>query len=351
MLCACAIAAEGAAADRIVTVSPGRDTRPIAARTSGDGAIHVLCDTSSGPYYFRSTDDGATFSPRIAVVGEDFKRPAGIEFQAWDMAIGKDGRVHVALGTNAWKLKRPKEEWGLYYARLDRGQEVFSPLVNITKRPSEGFSLAADDRGNVTACWLAGELYVNVSHDGGQTFGEAIEIDPSFNPCDCCTTSCCYGADGTLAVLYREETKNERDMYVVRWDQKHTKATRTRIGATRWQTDSCPMTYFTIVPTAKGFDVAWPTKGKVYFAHLDERGNTIGPAETETPGASGMRKGMIALSNAKGETLVVWKKDDKLGWQLYDAKGSTAGDANSIASQGPGAASVALPDGRFLLFR
>ena len=80
-------------------------------------------------------------------------------------------------------------------------------------------SLAADDKGNVTACWLSDKLYANVSRDNGETFGPNVEIDPRFNPCNCCTTSAAYGEDGRLAVLYREETNNERDMYLVLWDQ------------------------------------------------------------------------------------------------------------------------------------
>ena len=93
------------------------------------------------------------------------------------MAVGKGGRVHVAMGTNAWKLKLPQEEWGFFYASLDPGATAFSPVRNINRKPSEGFSLAADDKGNVTACWLSDKLYANVSHDNGETFAPFVEID------------------------------------------------------------------------------------------------------------------------------------------------------------------------------
>jgi len=45
----------------------------------------------------------------------------GLKFNAWDMAVSKEGRVHVAMGNNAWKLKLPQEEWALYYAALAPG--------------------------------------------------------------------------------------------------------------------------------------------------------------------------------------------------------------------------------------
>ena len=71
------------------------------------------------------------------------------------MAVGKGNRIHVAIGTNAWKLKLPKEEWGFHYTSLEAGAKAFAPVPEkiSTCKPSEGFSLAADDKGNVTACW------------------------------------------------------------------------------------------------------------------------------------------------------------------------------------------------------
>src|SRR5216117_1058420 len=100
-------------------------------------------------------------------------------------------------------------------------------------------------------------------------FRAIAEINPAWNPCDCCTTSAAYGKDGKLAVLYREETNNDRDMYVVLWDQnRRAKPTRARISATGWNINGCPMTSFTITPTETGYVAAWPTKGQIYFARL-----------------------------------------------------------------------------------
>jgi hypothetical protein len=75
------------------------------------------------------------------------------------------------------------------------------------------------------------------------------------------------------------------------------------------------------------------------------------PAEIKTPGRSGMRTGIIALSAPDGGTLVAWKKDEQLGWQLYDADGRPAGAPGAVKSPGTGAAGVVGKDGRFILFR
>ena len=198
---------------------------------------------------------------------------------------------------------------------------------------------------------MAGKLYANVSRDNGKSFAPTVEINPAYDPCNCCTTSAAYGADGKLALLYREETNNDRDIYVVLWDQfRGAKPTRVRISTTGWNINGCPMTYFTITPTDTGYVAAWPTKGQIYFARLNIKGAVLPPGEIKTPGTNGMRTGVLALSAADGVTLVAWKQKDILGWQLYDAKGESVGGPGSNASPGNGAAGVVLRDGHFVLF-
>src|SRR5262249_42231298 len=157
---------------------------------------------------------------------------------------------------------------------------------------SEGFSLAADAKGRVTACWLSDKLYANVSHDNGATFAPHVEINRAYDPCNCCTTSAVYGADGKLAVLYREETNNERNMDLVLWDQDRNLVSRTRVSSTLWKTDRCPMTYYTVSRTQAGFVAVWPTKDQIYFARLDGQGKLLPPGEIKTPGRAGHRSGM-----------------------------------------------------------
>jgi hypothetical protein len=178
-----------------------------------------------------------------------------------------------------------------------------------------------------------------------------VELNPRYNPCNCCTTSAAYGEDGKLAVLYREETDNQRDMYLVLWDQGRGHMTRKRVGGTPWKLDGCPMTYYTVSRERGGFTAVWPTKGEIYFARLNGTGEPSKLAEVKTPGRSGMRTGMIALSCPDGESLVAWKKDDQLGWQLYDADGQPSGAPGAAKSPGHGAAGVVGKDGRFVLFR
>lgn len=337
-------------ANKVTTVAVPGGGRAVSAKTDSEGNIYLLFDSPEGPQYAKSTDNGKTFLKSIPILDRESQKP-GLEFNAWDLAIGPKGRVHVAMGTNAWKLKLPKEEWGFFYAALEPEAKSFSPVRNINRKPSEGFSLAADEKGNVTACWLSDKLYANVSRDNGKTFDQYEEIDSSYDPCNCCTTAATYGADGKLAVLYREETNNERDMYLVLWDQSTNEKSRTRVSSTLWKLDACPMTYYAIVPSKEGYTAVWPTNGPIYFARLDAKGALLSPAEVKTPGTTGMRTGMTALHGSDGATLITWKKDNQLGWQLYDQRGRPSGRPGSASSTGSGAAGVVAKNGDFILLR
>jgi hypothetical protein len=337
---------------KVTTLPVPEGGQPAAARVDAEGTIHLLYNSADGPKYAKSSDNGKTFEAPLPVIDEGSRKP-GLAFEGWDMAVGKGNRVHVAMGTNAWKLKLPEEEWGFYYTNLDPGAKAFAPVRNINRKPSEGFSLAADDKGNVTACWLSGKLYANVSHDGGKTFGPRVEINPAYDPCPCCTTSAVFGGDGKLAVLYREQTDNDRDMWMVLWDQARSHVSRTPISTTLWKIDACPMTYYSIARAANGYVAVWPTGNsyEVYFARLDQKGKALQPGEIKTPGRAWHRTGVLALAAPDGSACVAWAKDGQLGWQVYDEKGQPSGRAGSAKTNGNGVAGVVNKDGQFVLFR
>jgi hypothetical protein len=338
------------AATKVTTVSVPSGGKAIVAKTDGRGTIHLVFDSDDGPQYASSTDNGKTFGKSMPLVDQGSRKP-GLEFITWDMAVTSEGAVHIVLGNNAWKLKLPQEEWGFFYTRLLPQETSFPPLRNVNHKPSEGFSLAATDTGMVTAVWMSDKLFANVSKDGGETFGETIEIDPALNPCNCCTTSCAYGADGRLAILYREETDNERDMYLALWNQESDKVTKSRVSTTPWIIDSCPMTYYTIARSGNGFAAAWPTKGQIYFARFDANGILKSPKEIKTPGSNGHRTGVLTLPTNDGGAVIAWKKDGQLGWQLYDERGRPSGTPGSARSAGNGAAGTLAKNGDVILFR
>ena len=332
-----------------ITPLPGL-SQPVRARRGADGVIHVIADGPGGPRYARSLDDGVTFGPaQPVVVAADL--PAGLEFAAEDLAVSPDGRVHVALSSNGWKLKRPQEEWGFYYTQLSPGGGAFAPLRNLNRKPSEGFALAAGANGMVVASFLSGRLFTQTSTNRGQTFGPYAELDPAWNPCDCCTTALAFGQDGQVALLYREETDNLRDPYVAVWDAgRPTPPRRTRLGEGHWHLAGCPMTYFSLEATRTGYVAAWPTEGRVRLARLDATGAMLTPGEIATPGKTGMRQRVLALESPEGTVLVAWNESGTLRWQLYDRSGQPLGAAGEASATGKHAVGVSLPGGQFRLF-
>ncbi|HEX5445268.1 MAG TPA: hypothetical protein VFW87_15675 [Pirellulales bacterium] len=145
------------------------------------------------------------------------------------------------------------------------------------------------------------------------------------------------------------QSNNERDMFLVRWDQDANQVRRTRVSANSWSIDACPMTYYSISPDPRGFVAAWPTRGEICFSRLDGRGEPLFP-EVKTPGKNGMRTGVLALSDSAGNALVTWTNDGQLGWQLYDPRGRPSGPA-AIETSGKGVAGVVTSDDRFVVLR
>jgi hypothetical protein len=338
------------ASARVAVIRTPNGGIPAEARLGPDRTIHLIYNSPSDliPYYVKSSDHGASFSAPIAVVEQASRKP-GLEFAATAMAVGQGGTVYAAMMTNNWKVKLSGVPDGFVFATLRPGANAFTPVRSLNGRPSEGFSLAADVQGNVTATWLADKLFINYSRDGGATFTANAELNPAYDPCNCCTTRAVYGGDGSLAVLYREEANNERDMYVV-IVKKGGRQLRNRISSTLWKIDACPMTYYSISATADGYVVAWPTKGEIYFARLNLDGRVVPPGEIKTPGRTGMRTGLIALGAPDGEALVAWKERDQLHWEMYDRDGHPEGGPNSAPSAGKGTAGV-VDGNKFILFQ
>ena len=225
---------------RVSVIQTPNGGSPAEAAIGPDGTFHLTYDSDSDgiPYYVKSADHGGTFSSPVPLV-EPASRQPGLVFSSTAMAVGKSGEIYVAMITNNWKMKLRGVPDGLLFATLRPGARAFTPVRSLNGQPSEGFSLAADGPGNVVAAWLANKLFVNFSQDGGATFTANAELNASYDPCNCCTTRAVYGTDGSLAVLYREKSNDERDMYIV-IVKKDGRQLRTRISSTLWKVNACP---------------------------------------------------------------------------------------------------------------
>src|ERR1035437_4119378 len=181
LLPACMLATDIGSMGNVALVRVPNGGQAVTAKVTKGGIIHLLYNSGDIPYYVKSSDDGASFSSPIAVVDEASRKP-GLVFSGMSMAVGKGNTVYVAMITNNWQRKLPGVPDGLLYATLASGAKAFTPVLSLNRRPSEGFSLAADGNGDVAASWLSGRLFANFSRDGGSTFTPNAEINNTYLP-------------------------------------------------------------------------------------------------------------------------------------------------------------------------
>jgi hypothetical protein len=342
LVCAQAVAAPEV---RVVEI-PGGGGVPD-AETGADGTIHLVWVKADDVWYAKSTDDGRTFSEPLRVNSESGTAHPPNMFRGPDVAVGRNGMVHVIWYNNAFQRKRPKDEWGVSYARLEAKASAFTPTRNLNHLPSDGYSLAADEGGKVAVIYMAGKVNLLTSQDDGETFAAPREIDAA-DPCECCASRATFGASGSLLAFYRDKAKNVRDMFVISGPVTANDFTRTRLSSTPWAIAGCPMTGESLTRAGAGFIAAWETKGRVGFARLDAKGTPISEPEIEV---APMGKFPIALANEDGFVCVSWKEGSELNFRFFDRDNRPLGEPGSVpASSGDRHAGVVARSGDFVLF-
>jgi|SRR5438445_13061973 len=71
-----------------------------------------------------------------------------------DLAVGKGGLVHVIWYNNGYQRKLPQDQWGVMYSHLNSEGTAFVPSRNLNHKPSDNYSLAADNSGRVAVVWM-----------------------------------------------------------------------------------------------------------------------------------------------------------------------------------------------------
>jgi hypothetical protein len=151
------------------------------------------------------------------------------------LAVGKNGRVHVAWNGSGQSLPRgPGNSSPMLYSRLNdggpRGHPAFEPqrnLMQFTTALDGGGTVAADNLGNVIVAWHGSDgsqrgeenrrLWVARSTDEGRTFSrEAPAFEEATGACACCGTKAFADSKGAVYILYRAAAaKINRDIYLV----------------------------------------------------------------------------------------------------------------------------------------
>ena len=366
---------------RVVRV-PNQGIQPQVA-VDNKGIVHMIYfkgDPSQGDvYYVRSKDWGAAFSSPIRVNSEQGTSVAAGTIRGARIALGKNGRVHVAWNGSSKSSIRgplipempsnsPYNGLPMLYTRLNDAGTAFEKernLMKLTFGLDGGGSVAADLAGNVYVAWHGkrpgdpdGEdgrtVWIARSRDGGRDFSpEARAYKETTGACGCCGLSIFAGSDGTLYILYRTAKEMvHRDIFLlVSKDDAKTFAGQL---VDKWNIGACPLSSMAFAEGPEVVAAAWQTEEQVYYASIDPTTSQMSEAMS-APGKGKFRKYPALAVNSSGETILVWTegtswgKGGSLAWQVYDREGKPTGEKGTVADVPAWSfgAAIARPEGGF----
>src|SRR5437762_948331 len=185
------------------------------------GTVHLIYfrgDPAHGDvFYVRSSDGGTTFSSPIQVNHQPASAIATGSVRGAQIAVGRNGRVHVAWNGSGFALpKAPLGVGPLLYSRLNDAGTAFEPERNVIQEAygiDGGSTVTADRAGHVYVVWHAPEpgqrgeehrrVWIARSSDDGKTFEHETAASPlSTGACGCCGLGAFVDSRRTLYVLY-----------------------------------------------------------------------------------------------------------------------------------------------------
>lgn len=347
----------------------------------GAGMVHMVYlagePAAANVFYVRSSDGGNTFSRAVRVNSQDGSAIATGTIRGAQLALGRNGRVHVAWnGSGKATPSAPVDPrtsragMPMLYSRGNPGATEFQPqrnLISQTTHLDGGGSIAADGRGHVYVAWHgqpadgeggeeARRVWIARSSDDGANFAkEAAISDARTGVCGCCALRLLAARSGELQLLYRSAANGtQRDVHsLVSRDLGQTFA-GTRVHG--WEINACPMTSMSLV---NGTPVlrAWETDGQVYYASADSAGAPssppvpagAGPLRRKHPRMARGPNGAVLLAWADG---TAWARGGSVAWQVFGADGrpTDVSGSNTGIPAWSFAAVIARPDGGFRIF-
>jgi hypothetical protein len=296
-------------------------------------------------YYVRSGDEGATFSKPVRVNSKPGSVIAIGNIRGAHLALGKNGRVHVAwMGSDKAEPRGPDKQSPMLYTRLDDDGTAFEPQRNVIRAAyglDGGASIGADDAGNVYAVWHAPEpgkrgedercVWVAHSKDEGRTFAaEKRAFAEATGACGCCGMRAFADSKGRVYVLYRAAREGvHRDMYLLASAGKDDSFFGTKVH--EWNIDTCMMSGAAFGQAGDSVLCAWETEERVYGARWDPAlrkmsrpvAAPVKSRPAKLPAVAGNRLGESVLAWTEG---MGWNRGGALAWQVFDAAGKPTGE-------------------------
>lgn len=320
--------------------TPNDGIQPQAAIDS-NGTLHLIYykgEAGGGDIFYVKKESGeADFSRPLEVNASPKSAIAAGTIRGAQLALGRNGRVHVAWNGTTSKAGNHMDS-PMLYTRLDNTGTRFEKERNVITKAwglDGGGSVAADRDGNVYVMWHApkpgntdGEagraLFVARSTDDGKTFApEKLATTEPTGACGCCGMKGFTDADGNVFALYRaasEKVNRDETLLISR-----NKGNDFEIAyRDPWKIATCPMSSASFTKTTDRVLAAGETRGRVFFVRVDPRTGKV--SEPTSPEAKAKHPALAA--NAKGQILLAWTegtgwaKGGSVAWQVYDEHGN-----------------------------
>jgi hypothetical protein len=257
----------------------------------------------------RSDDGGDTFGPPVQLP------------RTGRMALGLHRGPRIAATGDVVLVSAIVGEKGggadgdvLLYRSTDRGMTWTAPVVinDVPRSAREGLhAMAADTSGLVVIAWLdlrqpGTRVHAAVSRDRGRTWSNdrLVYASPSGAVCECCHPSVAIGADGRLAVMFRNNLAGNRDMYMAESADGATFLPARKLGTGSWLLNACPMDGGAISLQSGTAVSTWRRADAVYLSLTPDREQRLGTGRDPVLHSAGGRVD-VAWSSDRG--IVLWR--------------------------------------------
>jgi hypothetical protein len=238
---------------------------------ASDGVVYLVFGRGDTIGVARSADAGTTFG-QPSLLPTSGKLALGMRRGPRIAAAGRVVLVSAVLGTRGGGADGDV----MLFRSTNGGDTWGSPTVinDVPGSAREGMhAMAASPSGLAVIAWLdlrerGTRIYAAVSRDHGATWtpDALVYASPSGSVCECCHPSVAIGADGRVAIMFRNNLAGHRDMYVVWSGDGRTFTPAAKLGSGSWALDACPMDGGSVIARADGVVAVWRREGEVFLS-------------------------------------------------------------------------------------